>query len=208
MNLRPLLERLAPRLPPPRVIYSRDGQRPYLSRYYLAGRPLGDVLSVVVAKPRRVLVRLRHHGVYLHHFHRGDEEPELHSHPWAWALSLILAGGYREERRVRGKVVRRIVRPGALNFLRADDCHRVDLLEDDAWSLFVTGPKVTRWGFWNRDTGLMLGWREFIAKVRSDGGHHRPHTGMACDLEDCGGGTYLCKLCGASFGAVSRGEQP
>lgn len=40
--------------------------------------------------------------VFLHHFRDSDQEAELHNHPWESAYSLILAGGYIEERRIDG----------------------------------------------------------------------------------------------------------
>jgi hypothetical protein len=54
--------------------------KPYLTRCYLFGkdRAWGNV--------------------YLHHFHSSDQGDELHNHPWVWGLSLVLAGGYSEER--------------------------------------------------------------------------------------------------------------
>ncbi len=106
-------------------------------------------------------------GLYMHQFHRSDDAGECHNHPFKFAISLILAGGYHEERRDRrGLVVTRTYRPGNLNFLWADSYHRVDLLEDDCWSLFLVGPKVQSWGFWNRHTRRETPWREFIAELR------------------------------------------
>jgi hypothetical protein len=177
INLRPALEALARRLPPPRVIGSRDGESPYLSRYYLVGRELSDVNPFLDERTRRVLFAAKHHGVYLHHFHRGDDERELHSHPFRWSCALILAGGYVEERRMTlpaelaavGKpylVEARTLRPGMINLLRHDTFHRVELLEKDAWTLFVTGPKIASWSFWDRDTGKETSWVEFIHEVR------------------------------------------
>jgi hypothetical protein len=114
--------------------------------------------------------------VYLHHFLRSDEDVEdLHSHPWP-AHAYILAGGYVEERRVEDPastigyrvVGERYFRPGAVNVIAPDTFHRVDLLERDAWSLCVTGPKrvldegEAAWSFWNRETGKTTPWREFI----------------------------------------------
>jgi hypothetical protein len=105
----------------------------------------------------------------LHHFHRSDEDRELHTHPWSWAVALQLAGGYREERRERcpiwGDVVRsRVRRPGHLVFLRADTAHRVDVLDEvgGSWSLILIGPVTASWGFWDRETGRETPWREFI----------------------------------------------
>jgi hypothetical protein len=110
-------------------------------------------------------------GLYLHRFHRSDDEAELHNHPWRWAVSLVLQGGYSEERVVgesysEGKtlplVMRRQVRPGSLNFLRGDDFHRVDLTDGDAWTLFLVGPVVQSWGFLDRMTGIFTPWRQFL----------------------------------------------
>lgn len=182
------LERLVGFLPPPRVIFDRDGVSPYLSRWYLIGEPpptdeTGQTLPSA-GGPR--------FGVFLHRFHRSDQDAALHNHPWEWARALILAGGYVEERRVDGPgdrsvrirradsdgitrfcaihgVSRHIRRPGSWVHINADDYHRVDLLEDDSWSLFIAGPKVASWGFWDRHTGETLPWREFIAKARGLG---------------------------------------
>jgi hypothetical protein len=170
--IRHLLTWVASKIPP-RIIYDRAGHDPYLSRHYILGRPrMPDGSSPFDwdGAPRMGVIWPSDNnniGVYLHHFHRGDEDgPALHNHPWRWAISLILAGGYSEERRMRGtnRVVRRTVKPGSLNFIGPEDFHRVDLLpgQKDAWSLFIVGPKFTGWGFWNRHTGVFTPWRQFI----------------------------------------------
>lgn len=138
-----------------RVIAGTDGE-PYLLRYYLWGwtpwKPKGS--KVISWLP----------GAMLHQFVRGDEDLELHNHPWKWAFSIILAGGYREERMVDGKVFTFKVRPGSINIIRDNDFHRVDLFEEDCWTLFITGPKAQSWGFMDRITREFTPWREFIAK--------------------------------------------
>jgi len=89
------------------------------------------------------------------------------------AFSIVLAGGYVEERRdvvggrLKFQVVRRIIRPPSLNRIGQHDFHRVELIEKDAWTLFVAGPKASSWGFWNRHTKIFSPWREFIQKKRS-----------------------------------------
>lgn len=169
--LRRFLEWWSSRQPPPRVIYDIDGTSPYLSRHYLIGLPRmpdgswpfdarGDAREGVIWKS---VV-----GLYLHRFHRGDNDRELHNHPWKWSVSLILAGGYREERRQGDIVVERVLRPGRLNWIGHDDFHRVDLIDGEAWTLFLAGPKVSTWGFWNRATGLFLHWRDFLASKRAE----------------------------------------
>jgi hypothetical protein len=89
---------------------------------------------------------------------------ELHAHPWSWALSFIIAGGYSEERREFDKVTRREVPPLSFNFIRQSDFHRVDLIENDCWTLFLIGPKTKSWGFWDRETRVYTPWREFLAR--------------------------------------------
>jgi hypothetical protein len=135
---------LVARLPSPRVFSGRTGV--YLSRWTIVDR----------GKERWRLS--------LHHFHRSDEDQELHTHPWRWAVALQLAGGYVEERRVGNDVVRIRRGPCSLVFLRADTAHRVDLLDltNGAWSFILTGPVVASWGFYDRRTWLFTPWREFI----------------------------------------------
>lgn len=125
-----------------RVIY-RKGNEPYLTRYY------------ILRKPRPWLP-----SIYLHCFHASDEDMELHNHPWSRSVSLILSGSYREEYRKGNEVRERVLSPGKLNYIRADDFHRVDLLSKNVWTLFISGSKVQEWGFWNRNTDEYVSWKE------------------------------------------------
>jgi hypothetical protein len=87
-----------------------------------------------------------------------DDAP--HSHPWPWSISLVLWGGYTEERiHVEDEsdpnsvqstdVVRRRVWPLTLNVFGPGDYHNVTKLHGrETWSLFLTGPKAMSWGFW------------------------------------------------------------
>jgi hypothetical protein len=106
-----------------------DG-RPYLERYFLATLPGGG-------------------AIYLHRFLAPDPDRGLHDHPWPWALSLVLAGGYVEARGDPwGERRRRAVRPGRLNLIRGTTFHRiVALAAGEAWTLFAHGPRVKPWGF-------------------------------------------------------------
>jgi len=117
---------------------------PYLTRYYLIGKDTtGGKFSL-----------------FLHHFHTSDQRDELHNHPWRWAFSLILSGGYSEERIessrgcLYGRIIRRDVGPGSINFIRANDFHRADLYDEErgAWTLFFAGPRSQDWGFVDRET--------------------------------------------------------
>ena len=127
----------------PSITIPTSDKKPYLTRYYCfwADRIFGNI--------------------YLHHFHSSDTdiapsgEFYFHSHPWPWSVSIILVGGYKEIRLVWNNDLKKygfyekIYRFGNLNFLNDKIFHRVELLENDAWSLFFTGwrSKNRNWGF-------------------------------------------------------------
>lgn len=156
----------------PRVIADREADGPYLSRYYIRGRPYmadGSIPWNRYGDMRPGVFWPKGPGVMLHCFHRSDNALDPHSHPWKWAVSLILSGGYDEERwdPVAGKIVTRRFLPGSINVLRLDDFHRVDLLAKECWSLFITGPRYSSWGFRLRKTGEFVPHREYIARTRA-----------------------------------------
>lgn len=131
-------------LPEPRRYVGKLG--PYLTRWPLLALPRGARLS-------------------LHYFHRSDEDQELHTHPWSWAAALQLAGGYTEERRDGLDIVTRVCPPGSLVLIWPDTAHRVDLLDPDgSWSLILTGPVVSSWGFYDRVSWDFTPWREFVER--------------------------------------------
>jgi hypothetical protein len=171
VTARAICSRVAP-LFPARVI-ERDNGDPYLERYYVCGR--APAYFPVPVKERLAFLPT----VFLHRFVRSDQDRELHNHPWDHSTSFILAGGYREERRWAifendedfdcFEVHEHTFRPGDLNRISCDDFHRVDLLEHDAWTIFITGTKKQSWGFWDRDTGEFIPWREHLARRQNAG---------------------------------------
>lgn len=101
----------------------------------------------------------------LHHFHRDDGDQPLHSHPWSWGASLVLAGAYVEERldQVVGHVALtdiRVIR--FFNKLTHSDYHRVRALHGDVWTLFIMGPRVQDWGF--LVDGEHVPWTTYLGK--------------------------------------------
>ena len=109
---------------PAREIRGEHGE-PYLERYALCG-----------------LLGWR---AYIHRFLTSDPDRGLHDHPWGLSVSLILAGGYSE---VRAGTMRRLF-PWQLNIIRGNDFHRILVDQgQEAWTLFVHGPRVKGWGFW------------------------------------------------------------
>lgn len=142
-----VLEAIAARLPCRTI--ETDG-KPYLSRYYVWPRR--------EERPRR-----GRFAIYLHKFHRSDDDRDQHNHPWDVSAALILAGGYREE---RGNATR-LFRPGDINVIWGDDFHRVDLLDSHAgsWSLFVAGRRVQEWGFRDALSGRFIRWMDYLSTM-------------------------------------------
>lgn len=141
----------------PRLIMSRDGKSVYLERYYLLGHPSEE------DQPDSPLT------VVLHRFRMSDDDGALHNHPWQQSVSFIIAGGYVETRGQRNHSSLRVGRfePGDFNLIGAEDFHSVALIEDDCWSIFISGSKTGHsWGFIDIATGLYTPWREWIAKLR------------------------------------------
>ncbi len=144
---------------------SRDGKL-YLRRFYLTPRRLddnGDKTDNYMG-----------FGIYLHYFYRGDEDRELHNHPWKRAVSFILTAGYTEERRFafnwRGYreygVNTKRIRPRRFNIIGANDFHRISKIpgRPHIWTLFFTGPRAQDWGFWHAETGVYTPHAEFVTK--------------------------------------------
>lgn len=98
-------------------------------------------------------------SLYLHRFCLPDADRAPHNHPCAWAVALVLVGGYTEERLVNGRLVRRRLYPGMLNVIRHSDYHTVvELHGRETWTLFLMGRRVSSWGFWV--DGKHVEWRE------------------------------------------------
>ena len=127
---------------PPRSTIPGDDGSPKIHRHYLLGT--GKTF-----------------GVFLHHFVGSDSPTEFHDHPWSWGVSLILRGGYTEERCLGSDrtITRRWLGPGRLNLLLPNVFHRVELRDRrPAWTLFIHGPKTRRWGFLDSITGAFRYW--------------------------------------------------
>lgn len=116
---------------------------------------------------RYFLVQTRWLGVYLHCYHRSDNDTALHDHPWT-NISIPLAVGFREimpdpDMPGPGDPVRIIVRrkpwcwwaPWRIVFRRATARHAIAIDDDkrgQVWSLFIRFRRWRVWGF-NPPTG-------------------------------------------------------
>ena len=122
-----------------------------------------------------VLPRNKWFNVYLHHFHRSDDDRALHDHPWK-NLSVLLRGSYLEYLPDGSTLVRN----PTLAFWRwpvreATDSHRVELINGrKVWTLFITGRRVRVWGFW-----CPKGWIPWTELVEQTSGGNKQ--GKGCD---------------------------
>jgi hypothetical protein len=142
-----------------RRIEAEDGEL-YLMRFKIFGWMPGDQ---------------RHwpFSIYLHRFVLADLDKAPHSHPWKWAVSLILTGGYREELVVKPSRARfyygnvpmltRVRGPGSFGLLRNSTYHRVSRLYGETWTLFIVGPRASSWSFLVPWRGPVP-WRERLAE--------------------------------------------
>jgi hypothetical protein len=98
----------------------------------------------------------RRFSICLHDFHRGDEDPDCHDHPFHF-LSIILRGSYREHL-YGGRSVDRRRFSWALR--RATHRHRVELLHQPVLTLCIKLDAKREWGFWK--DGNFIPWRDYI----------------------------------------------
>jgi hypothetical protein len=92
--------------------------------------------------------------IVIHHFCRDDAD-DPHDHQWDF-VTLILAGGYREERYAPGAttssaptfITQTQLNAGRIALRRAETVHRVFVDDSHAFTLCVRSRKRRRWGFW------------------------------------------------------------
>lgn len=88
-------------------------------------------------------------SVFLHSIKLPDRDPNPHTHPFSWSLSLIVKGAYEEHRGPFAEQVRTL-RPGKINRIGAETVHRIDSTRADkpVWTVFMAGrPHGRGWGF-------------------------------------------------------------
>lgn len=118
------------------------GDTPYLLRWYLI--------------PRNPFL-----NIYLHCFKSSDINREFHDHPWS-SLSYIIQGMYSEIT----DVGHRIYKEGQYILrIRADVPHRIELIDGECWTLFVTSFRYRNWYFYCRDENgnrRMVPWEQYV----------------------------------------------
>ncbi|PJZ51593.1 hypothetical protein CH380_19295 [Leptospira adleri] len=132
-----------------RIIESRnpdvvigDPADPYLQRWYL-------------------IPRNRLFNVYLHRFLKSDDDRALHDHPWV-SLSILLEGEYIEHTIQEGGIhkKKRITGSG-FRFRSSKFAHRIEVTNQSAVTIFITGPAIRGWGFHCPEKGWVH-WTKFV----------------------------------------------
>jgi hypothetical protein len=163
--LRQGIEKIEKFLPTPNIIFDHEGKEKYLSRYYLLRGPKstdGSRPFDKFGRPKENIVRSDGWSLVLHKFHKSDSTALIHNHGWSWALSFVLCGGYSEEKLEGDAIVTRKIKPFSFNYLRPEEFHRVDLLEKDAWTLLLRGPRRNEWHYKDRASQAKIIWNEHV----------------------------------------------
>lgn len=90
--------------------------------------------------------RTRLMNIYIHRFKRDDDDRALHDHPWP-SVSVMLSGELLEHYKSGEYTRRRSVHPGDIVLRAARFAHRLEVVDGPALTLFITGPRIRRWGF-------------------------------------------------------------
>jgi hypothetical protein len=92
----------------------------------------------------------------IHNFHRGDEDPAPHDHPFSF-YSLVLIGGYKEFNEEGEFLIRK---PLSFAYRSATHRHRVEPLTKHCWTICVKAKANREWGFWQ--DGHFIPWKEYL----------------------------------------------
>lgn len=132
----------------------RRGGRPYLVR-----RGRGQTEDDATRDRMRGTWRAR-----LHHF-VGPDDAGHHNHPFAWSFSIVFWGSYTEEvLTFREAIDWETMQPFSyqtietrrvrlFNWIPITKYHRITELHGNVWTLFICGPRVGEWGFWDEKRG-------------------------------------------------------
>jgi hypothetical protein len=131
----------------------------------ILGRRYGFDRSTVFVEGDRYLDRwivyVAGYTLRLHHFWRGDDDRASHTHPW-WFVTFPL-GGYFERIYKEGMDFdERIVAPWRFHYRPANFEHYVVEVYDPAWTIVLTGPKNSTWGFYPFEVpGTFVNWKDW-----------------------------------------------
>lgn len=100
---------------------------------------------------RWFLIRTKYFGLFLHKFHRSDNDRHFHDHPWTF-ITFLLSRGYYENTPTGRHWRRRF----SILYRPAEWKHWVEIKEP-VWTLVVRLQRRRQWGFWTEK-----GWIDWI----------------------------------------------
>lgn len=108
-------------------------------------------------------------AIYLHKFHRSDDNSSLHDHPWNF-ITIPLWGGYNDctfnggvDNSGNPTFNRQRLRPLSITYRPATHVHFVELINNKvAWTLIIRFKYVRWWGFWNK--GIFTIFHEYFVQ--------------------------------------------
>ncbi len=106
-----------------------------------------------------IIPRNRLRNIFLHKF-VGSDNSTMHDHPW-WSISIILWGRYIEHT-PEGRFIRKA---GDITHREATDRHWIEI-DKPVYTLFITGPKFRKWGFWCPNGWIH--WKEYKKRTNGD----------------------------------------
>lgn len=136
------------------AITGRSSDDLYMARWWLLNPYRKDADGNQIPARWRWLPSVR-----VHHIVRPDDDAHEHNHPWH-ARSIILRGGYLEERREEYRGARLRLR-GYTQAIAPSVCHRItEVSAGGAYTLFFTWGESQGWGF--KVGGRIVPWREYL----------------------------------------------
>ena len=96
-------------------------------------------------------------AIYLHKFHRSDDNSSLHDHPWRF-ITIPLWIGYNDctykgttDKYGNPDFNKERLKPFSIRFRKSTHIHFVELLDNrPAWTLIIRFNYVRYWGFWKK----------------------------------------------------------
>jgi hypothetical protein len=88
-------------------------------------------------------------NIYLHNFKRSDEDEAHHDHGWLFNFSILIQGQYTEHMIKKGGIEQvKTLTAGHVKWRWGRSPHRLELRHGEVWTLFFTGPRIMKWGFY------------------------------------------------------------
>jgi hypothetical protein len=132
----------------------------YLKKWRIFGY-LGKSYSIETGETGKEVKSSLPIALRIHQFFQKDEDNAPHNHPWKWALSFIFWGGYDEIVTADGiNWITRTRKAPSFNYISHGSYHRITKIYGKTFTLFLSGPKTSSWGF--LVNGRHMEWKTFL----------------------------------------------